>query len=338
MAENLKNIMRLGLLILGVIAMAVVPLVFDPQSSYLVFFLFSAFIYVALTQAWNLVAGYTGQVSLGIHAFFGLGAYVIAIGWSRGLIGYLDPFGMLMAGCVAALLGIIVGVPLLSKLRGDYFALGTLGLGEILRLIIIQGKATTAGPTGIFLPSSAFTSIVPYYFIAMFLAILATGVTYYMIKSRIGLALMAIRDDEGAAAGIGINILKFKVLAFAVGAFLAGLCGALQAYYIFHVEPQSFFSLKWTLYPVLMCILGGAGTISGPVVGAFFLTAAFEVAKYYLPTIHPIFSGLLIILVIIFLPNGLVRLRLGHIPGRKKRHERRFLISKPGKEDLLTRQ
>ena len=311
MVEILKNKKQVGGVIAGAAALAAVPLVFDPQTSYLVFFLFSAFIYVALSQAWNLVAGYTGQVSLGNHAFFGLGAYVIAIGWSRRLIGFLDPFGMIMAGCAAALLGIIVGVPLLSKLRGDYFALGTLGLGEILRLITIQGRSLTAGPTGIFLPSSSFTSIVPYYFIALFLAILAIGTTYYMINSRIGLALLATRDDEAAAAAIGINILKFKVLAFAVGAFLTGLCGALQAYYIFHVEPQSFFSLNWTLYPVLMCILGGAGTISGPVVGAFFLTAAFEVAKYYLPEVHPIFSGLLIILVIIFLPNGVVRLRLG---------------------------
>ncbi len=209
--------------------------------------------------------------------------------------------------------------------------MGTLGLGEILRLIMIQGKALTAGPTGIFLPSSSFTSIVPYYFIALFLALLSIGVTYYMVNSKIGLALVATRDDEAAAAAIGINILKFKVLVFAVGAFLAGLCGALQAYYIFHVEPQGFFSLKWTLYPVLMCILGGAGTLTGPVVGAVFLTAAFEVAKYYLPEVHPIFSGLLIILVIIFLPNGLVRLRTTQVRRGKKRPER-LTTSKPGKE------
>ena len=157
----------------------------------------------------------------------------------------------------------------------------------------------------------------PYYFIAMFLALLSIGVTYYLINSRIGLALVATRDDEAAAAAVGIDILKFKVLVFAVGAFLAGLCGALQAYYIFHVEPQGFFSLKWTLYPVLMCILGGAGTLTGPVVGAVFLTAAFEVAKYYLPEVHPIFSGLLIILVIMFLPNGLVRLQMARIRRRK---------------------
>jgi len=300
-------------------ACAAIPFVFDPETSYIVYFLFMAFMYVTLTQAWNIVAGYAGQVTLGLHAFFGLGAYVIAIGWSRGLIGYLDPVGMFAAGCVAAILAILVGIPLLSKLRGDYFALGTLGLGEILRLMTIQGGAFTAGPTGILLPSSSFNTLTPHYFIGLFFAVLAVSVTYYVSKSSIGLALVAVRDDEAAAAASGINILKFKVLAFAVGAFFAGLCGALQAYYIFHVEPQGFYSLNWTLYPVLMCVLGGAGTLSGPVIGAIFLTAVFELAKYALPEIHPIFSGLLIIFAIMFLPKGLVGLRFGRVFHRTKK-------------------
>ncbi len=300
------------------LALAGIPLIFDPKTSYVVFFLFSAFIYITLAQAWNLIAGYTGQVSLGLHAFFGLGGYVIAIGWSRGFFGYLDPVGMLLAGGGAAILAILVGIPLLSKLKGDYFALGTLGLGEILRLVTIQGGAFTAGPTGILLPSSSFTTITPHYFMALFLALLAIGVTYYLAQSHTGLALMAIRDDEAAAEANGINILKFKVLAFSVGAFLTGLCGGLQAYYLFHVEPQGFFGLNWTLYPVLMCVLGGTGTLSGPVIGALFLTAVFELAKYWLPEIHPVFSGLFIIIAIIFLPNGLIRLKLGRIFHRKR--------------------
>jgi branched-chain amino acid transport system permease protein len=312
------NRKSLGLWIVLLAACAAVPFVFDPENSYIVYFLFMAFTYVALSQAWNIVAGYTGQVSLGHHAFFGLGGYVIAILWSRELIGYLDPVGMLAAGCAAAILAIIVGIPLLSKLRGDYFALGTLGLGEILRLITVQGGAFTAGPTGILLPSSSFNTLTPHYLIALFLAVFALCVTWYMARSKIGLALVAIRDDEAAAAASGINILKFKVLAFAVGAFLAGLCGALQAYYLFHVEPQGFYNLNWTLYPVLMCVLGGAGTLSGPVIGAVFLCAVFELAKYALPEIHPIFSGVLIILAIMFVPKGLVGLKLSPMRGRKK--------------------
>ena len=300
-------------------ASCAVPLVFDPEKSYVVYFLFLAFTYVALSQSWNLVAGYAGLVSLGHHAFFGVGAYVIAILWSREYIGYLDPIGMLAAGCGAAILAIVIGIPLLSKLKGDYFALGTLGLGEILKTYTIQGRGFTGGPSGIMLPSSSFTTIVPHYFIALFLAALAIGVTYYMTRSRIGLALVAIRDAEMAASASGINILKFKVLAFAAAAFIVGMCGALQAYYIFQVEPQGFYSLTWTIYPVLMCAMGGAGTLSGPVIGAIFLAAAFEVAKYFVPTIHPIFSGLLVILVIIFLPKGLTGLKVGRFVGRRQR-------------------
>lgn len=287
---------------------SVMPLFFDLEGSYIIYFLYMTFIYVALTQAWNLVAGYTGQVTLGLHAFFGVGAYVIAILWSRGFIGYLDPIGMVASGVVASLLAVIVGIPLLSKLRGDYFALGTLGLGEVLRLATIQGGSFTAGPTGIMLSSSHFANIAPHYYIALSFSVIAVAVTYSISKSMIGLALIAVRDTEPAAQASGINILKYKVFVFAIGAFIAGLCGSIHAYYIFHVEPQGFYNLNWTLYPVFMCILGGAGTITGPIVGAFFLAVIFELIKYFLPDIHPIFSGLLIILTIMFIPKGIVGL------------------------------
>jgi branched-chain amino acid transport system permease protein len=291
-------------------ALAIVPLVFNPETSYVLYFLYMTFIYVALAQSWNLVAGYTGQVSLGHYAFFGLGAYVIAIAWSRELIGYLDPLGMLMAGCGASILAILIGIPLLSKLRGDYFALGTLGLGEILRLATVKGGAFTGGPTGILLSCASFTTITPHYYIGLFIVLLAIGATWCIAKSRIGLALVAVRDNEAVAAASGVNILKFKVFALAVGAFIAGLCGALHAYYIFQIDPQGFYNLNWTLYPVLMTVLGGAGTLFGPVIGAVFLAVVFELARYFLPQIHPIFSGLLMILAIIFLPNGLIGLKL----------------------------
>lgn len=289
--------------IIVIAACCAVPFVFDPEKSYLVYFLFMAAIYVTMAQSWNLVAGYTGQVSLGQHAFFGLGAYVVAIAWSRGLIGYLSPIGIIMAGVAASILAILIGIPLLSKLRGDYFALGTLGLGEILRLVTIQGGALTGGPMGLLLPASAFGTIRPHYFIALFLALLSIAVSLYMARSHIGLALVSIRDDEAAAEANGINVLKFKVLAFAIAAFLAGMSGALLANYVFTVEPQGFYGLNWTLYPVLICVLGGAGTIVGPIIGGVLLTAVFEVARYFLPEIHPIFSGLFIILAIIFLPR-----------------------------------
>lgn len=315
----MKNRIRTGSVILILAVFSGIPLAFDPETSYLVYFLFMAFIYLALAQSWNLVAGYTGQISLGLHAFFGLGAYVIAIGWTQGYTGYFDPLAMFMSGLIPALVAVAVGIPLLSKLRGDYFALGTLGLGEILRLIFTQGRTLTGGSAGLMLPSGSYTSMTPYYFTALFLAVLATAVTLFMAKSSVGWALIAIRDDETAAEANGVHVLKYKVLAFAAGAFIAGLCGSLHAYYLFHIHPQNFYGLNWTLYPILMCVMGGSGSITGPIIGAFFLTVVFEAAKIWLPEIHPIFSGALIILTIMFLPDGLVRIRwLKNISTRRR--------------------
>jgi branched-subunit amino acid ABC-type transport system permease component len=301
---------RIAFLCLLLLALCVVPFVLDPDTNYIVYLLFLAFIYMALAQGWNIMAGYTGEISLGTGAFFGLGAYVVAIGWTHGIFGFFSPLGFILAGLAAAILAVAIGIPLLSRLRGDYFALGTLGLAEILKILFIQGGSFTGGPVGITLPSSAYSSFRPYYFIALFFTLFATAVTYFMVKSRIGLALIAVRDDETAAAAYGVNPLKYKILAFATGAFIAGICGSLQAYYLFHISPDGFFSFEWTLYPILMCMLGGVGTITGPIIGAFFLTIMFEMAKIWLPEVHPMFSGILIIIVVLFLPTGLVRLRL----------------------------
>jgi branched-chain amino acid transport system permease protein len=246
-----------------------------------------------------------------------LGAYITAITWLRGFTGYFDPLAMILSGIGAAILAIGVGIPLLSKLRGDYFALGTLGLGEILRVIFTQGGTLTGGSVGLLLPSRVYESMKPYYFISLGLAALATIAIYYIVRSRIGKALIATRDDEVAAEASGIYTLKYKVLAFSMGAFLTGLGGSLQAYYLFHIHPAGFFSLKWALYPILMSIMGGAGTILGPVIGAFFLTGVFELVNIWLPEGHPIFSGGLIVAVMLFLPNGLIRLRLKRVIGKK---------------------
>jgi branched-chain amino acid transport system permease protein len=284
------------------------PFSVDSEESYLVYFLFLTFLYIALAQGWNVVAGYGGQASLGQHAFFGLGAYVTAISWKAGWIGYLDPKGMLMSGAGAALLAVMIGIPLLAKLRGDYFALGTLGLGEILRVVFTQGGSLTGGPVGLMLPSSEYRSMIPYYFFALSIALISLLCVWFLVRSRLGLALVAIREDEEAAGANGIHVLKFKIFAFAVGAFFTGLCGSLFAYYLFHIHPSGFFSLNWALLPVLMTILGGIGTLMGPVVGAFVLASVFELANLWLPEIHPIFSGSFIILVMLFLPGGIMSL------------------------------
>lgn len=292
----------------GLIFLLVLPLAVNPEESYLMSFLFLTFLYVALAQGWNLVAGYTGQASLGQHAFFGLGAYLTAITWKAGWTGYLDPAAMAISGVGAALLAVLVGFPLLAKLRGDYFALGTLGLGEILRTVFTQGGTLTGGPVGLMLPSSMYQSLRPYYYLAFAVALLSVVTVGLLIRSRFGLALMAVREDEQAAAANGIPVLYFKIVAFSLGSFFAGLCGSLYAYHHFHIHPSGVFNLNFALLPVLMTILGGIGTLVGPVLGAFVLSALFELVNIWLPEIHPIIAGLFIIVVMPFLPRGLINL------------------------------
>jgi branched-chain amino acid transport system permease protein len=297
--------------VLALVGCILPQLVAAKESSYLIYVLFQAFLFLTLAQGWNLVAGYTGQISLGQHAFFGSGAYATALVWNSGLGGYFDPLTMLLSGFFAALLAVFIGIPLLSRLKGDYFALGTLGLGEILRVIVIQGGEITGGSSGLILPSGGYTSITVYYYYSLALALCATLTVYLITRSKTGLALVAVRDSEIAAAANGIHILKYKVGAFALGAFFTGICGNLQAYYLFQVTAPNFFSPNWTLYPVIICVLGGVGTVTGPIAGAFALSALFEVSKEWLPTIHPMLSGLLIIVVTLFLPRGILRTKMG---------------------------
>ena len=302
-----------ALVLIFVGAFVCLPLIMNTEENYLIYYLFMTFTYVAMSQGFNIIAGYTGQVSLGSHAFFGLGAYTTVFAWEVAGLAYFNPLAIALSGVLPAIVAVLIGIPLLSKLRGDYFSLGTLGLGEVLRVVFIQGRGVTGGSMGKYLPSGEYTSMFPYYYTALFLAVFATAALYLLVRSRIGLALVAVREDETAADANGINILKYKLFAFAAGAFITGMCGSLQAYYLFHIHPQNFFGLSWTLFPILMCVLGGSGTIFGPVLGAFILTGVSETAKIWLPGIHPIISGLIIIAAVLFLPDGLIRFKLKQI-------------------------
>jgi branched-chain amino acid transport system permease protein len=298
------------LCILSVLAFfAVVPFIFDSESSYFVYFLFLSFCYIIVTQAWNLVAGYAGQVSMGQHAFFGLGAYTTAIIWLHDITKtgyYFDPVTMILSGIVPVVLAIVIGIPLLSRLHGDYFALGTLGIGEIVKVIFVKGGKFTGGSDGLHLDSSIYTSLKPYYWVGLLIAVGVTIVVYFLMRSKVGLALQAIREDETSAASHGVPVLRYKMIAFALGAFFAGICGSLFGMYLFNINPDAMFRLDWTLYPVLMCVIGGSGTILGPVIGVFFMTAIFSIADVFFVGMQPVLAGILIILVMKFMPGGLI--------------------------------
>jgi branched-chain amino acid transport system permease protein len=297
-----------GLLPVLLAGFLVFPLMVEVEESYTITFLFQAFLFVTISQGWNLVAGYSGQISLGQNAFFGVGAYATGIAWMAGWVGFFDPRAFLLSALAPAVLAVMVGIPLLFKLRGDYFALGTLGLGEIMRVVFTQGGRVTGGATGLLLPSSSYGSMVPYYYLSLGAAVGSTVVTWLLLRSRVGLAWVCIRDNEQAAAVCGIPLLKYKILALAVGAAMTGLAGSLYAYNTFQIMPDDVFGLQWSLMPVLMTIAGGVGSFSGPIVGSFLLAGIFQLTSLYLPRIHPLFSGAFIIILALWLPNGVMTL------------------------------
>jgi len=308
----MKDKSSIILAVLVLTAFVAIPFLIDVDTSYIGFFLFLSFCYIIISQGWNLVAGYTGQISLCQNAFFGLGAYTTALIWLHDITKtgyYFDPVVMAISGLVPVILAILIGLPLLSRLRGDYFALGTLGVQFIIQVVFLKGGDFTRGADGLHLPSTVFTSMKPYYWAGLFLALFATAVIYFITRSRIGLALRAIMEDEISAAAHGIHVLKYKIFAFAVGAFLAGISGSLFAYYLFHINPDSVLNLNWLFYPILICVLGGNGTIVGPIIGSFFITALFSLGIVYMAQTHPIVSGVLIILVMKFMPTGLIGLK-----------------------------
>jgi len=296
---------------LVVIVFGTLPFYIDVES-FFAYYLFICFVYITLAQAWNLVGGYAGQISLGSHAFFGLGAYTTAIIWYNDITKtwyYFDPLLMVLSGIVPAIFAIIIGLPLLSRLRGDYFAFGTLAAAEVLRVLILRGGEFTRGAGGIRLPGSFFESMDPYYWIGFLLALLTTAVVYFITRSRIGLALRALNEDETSAASHGIHILQYKILAFAIGSFLMGVCGSLYAYYLFMVQPGGVMNLNWLFIPILICILGGNGTILGPIIGSFIVAGIFTYADIYVGQVHPMVSGGLIVLVMKFMPTGIMGLK-----------------------------
>lgn len=305
-----------------VLALALLPFVPGAVDNYYFSLLFFVFLYAIMAQGWNLVAGYAGQISLGQHAFFALGAYTTAILWTGNYlwgslyetyprIYYFDPITMLLSGLVAAIAAALIGWPLLSKLRGDYFALGTLGFGEIVRVLFVNGGDFTGGAFGLVAPSSTFDTLRPHYWWGLGVTVAVALAIRTLIKSRYGLAIIAVRDDEMAASANGVNILRTKIFAFAGSAFIAGLCGSLYTYYIFHVGPDSVLNLDWMLLPLMMTVVGGTGTVLGPIIGAFVMYVVFDFARVWVPDYHPIIAGLTIILAMLFMPHGLLRLGFG---------------------------
>ncbi len=278
-----------------VAALALLPLLTNSRAT--LTWAFLILLYAALSQSWNLLGGFGGQVNLGHAAFFGLGAIVTRVLWLGG-----RPLGvaLLVATLAATVMGVVVGAPSL-RLRGPYFAIGTLAIAEILRI--------TAGnllPEISTLPATVLATytLAPRYYLALGLAIAVTAVAWWLTQSRFGYGLAAVREDESVAEAVGVTAFQHKLGAFVLSSFFAGIAGGVFAYYHVSFYPTFAFSPLWTFDPLLITFLGGVGTVWGPVVGAAFFLALRELLVLRLGELHLLIFGVIFLVVVVALPGG----------------------------------
>ena len=251
-----------------------------------------------LGTAWNLLAGYTGMVSLGTAAFVGLGIYTVAELDKHA--GAPRVVAFLAAGLVAASFAILVS-PAMFRLRGLYFTVGTLGLAEAVRLFMVNSPLF-GGASGIFLVSRA-PKTYELYWMALGAAVLATAVVLVVLRLPLALRLGAVRDDEDVARQMGVFTFRTKLIAFALAAFLMGVVGGIQALNLGVVEPYGSFGLSWTVDVVLVAIIGGMATRTGPWIGAAFAVLLEQLLRGY-AELHLAITGIVVLLVIRFARRG----------------------------------
>ncbi|GIX46897.1 MAG: branched-chain amino acid ABC transporter permease [Candidatus Tectimicrobiota bacterium] len=300
------------LLLLGLcLVLAVLPVSAAPQ--YVVSLVLFVFMFIALAESWNLLSGYTGYVSFGHVVFFGVGAYTTAITMTRWGLAWLP--ASLLGGVAAVGLALLIGYPCL-RLKGPYFAISMLGLSEVVRLLALYLEPLTGGGMGISRirpPTPDPTPVVYWAMEAM--AVLVVAVTYAIDRAQFGLRLKSIREDELAAEAMGINTTAYKMYAFLLSAFFPGIVGGIHAYYLSYIEPDSTFALLYTINMAIMTIFGGRGTVWGPVIGAVTLYLVSEAVWVRFPFLHLVLFGLVIMIVVLFMPRGV----LGWIATRRPR-------------------
>lgn len=280
------------------------------------------FLYATLAQAWNLLAGYCGQISLGHAVFFGTGAYTSSM-----LVKALEltPWaGMLAGAVVAAALSQVIGYPVF-RLQGHYFAIATIAVGEIVYTLALNWDLIGAA-RGLYVPIKRPDSLLnfqfheskqAYYYIALALLLVAVAVTRRIERSRTGFYFRAIREDAQAAASLGVDVTRYKLRAMAVSAALTALCGTFYAQYVLFIDPDSVFPLSLSILICLVAVLGGVGTVWGPLVGAAVLVPLGEGTRVLFggtgKALDLMIYGALIMIVSVLQPAGLVGLarRLG---------------------------
>lgn len=299
---------KLLVLIAVVVACTAPPLLV--QNDYLMQILFRIALFAALGMAWNLVGGYAGQLSLGHVAFFGVGAYGLALFTELGFSMWIS---MLLAAITATIFAAVIG-RISFRLRGPYFTLATIAFAEVLRLTVTN-LPWAGGAIGLTTPSLftrvergwfELSAVSQFYLAAIILALITFLINAWTSQSRPGYYLMAIREDEETASAVGIDTTDYKLRALLVSAFLTALGGALYGSAFQYIVPDSVLNIDISIQMAIIAMLGGAGTLLGPVVGAVLLLGASEIFKNQFKESHLLIYGVLIVVVVLFLPEGIV--------------------------------
>jgi len=274
-------------------------------SAYWLRVLTTVLMYVVITQGLNVIVGITGYHAFGNGVFFGIGAYACGSAMASGV-----PFagGILAAVAVSAACALILGWPIL-RLKGHYFAIATVALNLAAIQIIIQIGGITGGAQGLALPLSTWEPkplYVAIYYLMLAGAVVSTAIVALLLKLPLGFALRAIRDSERAAAVMGIDTTRAKVFAWAISAGMTGFAGGVWAYWITFIEPSSAFDPGVGVKAYIMLIIGGMGSILGPVIGAFVLEIVSTLVWGGFLKAHQLILGLLIVVICIVAPNGII--------------------------------
>jgi branched-chain amino acid transport system permease protein len=262
----------------------------------------STLMLATLAQGWSIIGGYTGYASFGGSVFYGLGSYGTAIA----MIEYHLPFGvgLILGAVVAVIFAVLVGLPVL-RLRGHYFAIATLALAQVVPAIV--SNLDIAGRnTGLILPLLKNDAL--FYEAALGLLVATTLCIWYISRSRFGFGLRAIRENEDAAAAMGINTTLYKTQAFAIAGFFSALSGGIHAYWITFIEPGGEFDITLNVKMIIMAVFGGPGSVLGPIAGAFLLSGISEILSSKISSVASLFFGLVIVVAVVLMPHGLADL------------------------------